>query len=227
MAVLAFLTPIFFGAAAPLVSWGMVGLSLVVLALSGIVFNKILFHGEGVAFIMELPLYHLPDWRTIGLLILQRSRAFLARAGTIILVVSVVIWALSALPTGDIETSFLATIGHLLEPVGRLMGLSWRMMVALLASFVAKENSIATLGVLFGAGEEGAQLTAILSQTLTPMAALAFLVAQMLFIPCIATVATVKQETNSWKWTGFSVVYLSIISFVAGILVYQIASLMG
>lgn len=224
MAVLAFLTPIFFGAAAPLVSWGMVGLSLVVLALSGILFNKVLLHGEQVAFIMELPLYHVPNWRTIGLLILQRSRAFLARAGTIILVVSVIIWALSALPTGDIDTSLLATIGHLLEPVGRLMGQSWRMMVALLASFIAKENSIATLGVLFGAGEEEAQLATILSQTLTPMAALAFLVVQMLFIPCVATVATVKQETNSWRWTGFSVAYLLIISLLGGILTYQIAA---
>ncbi len=226
MAVLAFLTPIFFGAAAPLVSWGMVGLSLVVLALSGMVFNKVLFRGERAAFIMELPLYHLPNWRTIGLLILQRSRAFLARAGTIILVVSVIIWALSALPTGDIDTSILATMGHFLEPVGRLMGQSWRMMVALLTSFIAKENSIATLGVLFGAGEEDAQLATTLSQTLTPMAALAFLVVQMLFVPCVATVAAVKQETNSWRWTGFSVVYQLIVSLVAGILVYQIAAFM-
>ncbi len=227
MAVLAFLTPIFFGTAAPLVSWGMVGLSLVVLALSGILFHKVLFRGERVAFIMELPLYHIPDWRTIGLLILQRSKAFLARAGTIILVVSVIIWALSALPTGDIETSFLATIGHLLEPVGRLMGQNWRMMVALLASFVAKENSIATLGVLFSAGEEEAQLGTILSQTLTPAAALAFLVVQMLFIPCVATVATVKQETDSWRWTGFSVAYLLIISLLGGILAYQMAGFVG
>jgi ferrous iron transport protein B len=227
MAVLAFLTPIFFGPAAPLVSWGLVGLSLVILALSGIAFNKLLLRGEQVAFIMELPLYHIPNWRTIGLSVLQRCRAFLVRAGTIILVVSLIIWALSALPTGDIDTSFLATIGHLLEPVGRMMGLSWRMMVALLTSFVAKENSIATLGVLFGAGEEEAQLATILSQTITPTAALAFLVVQMLFIPCVATVATIKQETNSWRWTGFSVAYLLFVSLVAGILVYQIASFVG
>lgn len=227
MAVLAFLTPIFFGAAAPLVSWGMVGLSLMVLALSGILFNKVLFHGKRVAFIMELPLYHLPGWRTIGLSILQRSRAFSARAGTIILVVSMIIWALSALPTGDIETSFLASIGHLLEPVGRLMGQNWRMMVALLTSFIAKENSIATLGVLFGAGEEESQLATTLSQTLTPAAALAFLVVQMLFVPCVATVATVKQETKSWRWTGFSVAYLLIISLLGGILAYQIADFVG
>lgn len=227
MAVLAFLTPIFFGAAAPLVSWGMVGLSLLVLALSGILFNRVILPGEQAAFIMELPLYHLPNWRTIGLLILQRSKAFLTKAGTIILVVSVIIWALSALPTGDIETSILATIGHLLEPVGRLMGQDWRMMVALLTSFIAKENSIATLGVLFGTGEEGAQLSTTLRQALTPMAALAFLAVQMLFVPCVATVAMVKQETNSWRWTGFSVAYLLFVSFVAGILVYQIAVFIG
>lgn len=227
MAVLAFLTPIFFGAAAPLVAWGMVGLSLLVLAFSGILFNRVILPGEQAAFIMELPLYHLPNWRTIGLLILQRSKAFLTKAGTIILVVSVIIWALSALPTGDIETSILATIGHLLEPVGRLMGQDWRMMVALLTSFIAKENSIATLGVLFGTGEEGAQLSTTLRQALTPMAALAFLAVQMLFVPCVATVAMVKQETNSWRWTGFSVAYLLFVSFVAGILVYQIAVFIG
>jgi len=101
------------------------------------------------------------------------------------------------------------------------------MMVALLTSFIAKENSIATLGVLFRAGEEEAQLATVLSQTLTPAAALAFLVVQMLFIPCVAVVATVKQETNSWRWTGFSVVYQLLISLVAGILVYQIAGFMG
>lgn len=200
---------------------------MLVLAFSGILFNRVILPGEQAAFIMELPLYHLPNWRTIGLLILQRSKAFLTKAGTIILVVSVIIWALSALPTGDIETSILATIGHLLEPVGRLMGQDWRMMVALLTSFIAKENSIATLGVLFGTGEEGAQLSTTLRQALTPMAALAFLAVQMLFVPCVATVAMVKQETNSWRWTGFSVAYLLFVSFVAGILVYQIAVFIG
>ncbi len=226
MMVLAFITPLFFGAAAPVVAWGLVGLSLVVLAISGIVINKVAFGGERAAFIMELPLYHVPNWRTIGLLVWQRSLAFFKRAGTVILVMSVVIWGLSTLPTGEIETSFLARIGRLMAPLGALMGLSWQVMVALLASFIAKENSIASMGILFGSGEE-AGLAEILPRVLTPAAALSFLVVQMLFIPCVATVATVLHETNSWKWTLFSLVFLLVVSFGAGIVIYQLAALVG
>jgi ferrous iron transport protein B len=226
MMVLAFITPIFFGAAAPLVAWGLVGLSLVVLAVSGVVINKIAFVGERAAFIMELPLYHLPNWRTIGLLIWQRCLSFFKRAGTVILVVSVVLWALSALPTGEIETSYLADVGRLLAPLGSLMGLSWKMMVALLTSFVAKENSIASLGVLYGAGGE-ASLAQALPAVMTPAAALSFLVVQMLFIPCVATVATIFHETRSWRWTLFNLVFLAAISFGMGILVYHAAALIA
>jgi ferrous iron transport protein B len=227
MVVLSFLTPIFFGANAPLVSWGLVGFSLLVMALLGIAINRLVFRGERAAFIMELPLYHLPNWRTIGLFIWQRTKAFFAKAGTIILAVSVVIWALSALPGGEIETSYLAAIGRLLAPLGELMGLGWRMMVALLTSFVAKENTIASLGVLYGAGEEEARLAETMGGILTPAAALAFLAVQMLFIPCVATVATIRQETGSWKWTAFSIVLLLVLSFSVGIAIYQGATLVG
>jgi ferrous iron transport protein B len=223
MMVLAFITPLFFGAAAPLIAWSLVGLSLVVLAVSGVVINRVAFGGERAAFIMELPLYHVPNWRTIGLLIWQRSLAFFKRAGTVILVVSVVLWALSVLPTGEIETSFLASAGRLLAPIGSLLGLSWQMMVALLTSFIAKENAIASLGVLYGAGGE-AGLAQILPEILTPAAALSFLVVQMLFVPCVATVATVYQETNSRKWTLFNLLFLLAISFGLGIVAYQVAS---
>jgi len=226
MVVLAFITPLFFGAAAPIVAWGLVGLSLVVLAISGIIINRVAFGDERAAFVMELPLYHVPNWRTIGLLVWQRSLSFFKRAGTVILVMSVVLWGLSILPTGKIETSHLARIGQFLAPLGALMGLSWRMMVALLTSFIAKENSIASLGILFRAGEE-AGLAEILPGILSPAAALSFLVVQMLFIPCVATVATMFHEANSWKWTLFSVAFLLVVSFGAGIAVYQVAALIG
>jgi len=226
MMVLAFFTPLFFGSAAPLVAWALVGLSLTVLAVSGVAINKIAFRGELSAFIMELPLYHVPNWRTIGILIWQRSLAFLKRAGTVILVVSVLLWAMSALPTGEIETSYLAALGRLLAPLGSLMGLDWRMMVALFASFIAKENAIASLGILYGAGgEEG--LAEILPRILSLAAALGYLVVQMLFIPCVATVATVFQESNSWKWTLFNVLFMLVVSFVLAILIYQVASLLA
>ena len=227
MVVVAFLAPIFFGRAAMLVSFGLIALNLVMLALSGIAINRIAFQGERAAFIMELPLYHIPNWQTIGLLVWQRSMDFLKRAGTVILVVSVIVWALSALPAGDVETSYLARFGRLLAPLGALMGMSWRMIVALLASFVAKENSVATLGILYGGGEEEATLAAILNAALTPAAALAFLIVQMLFIPCVATVAAIWQETRSARWTLFNIAFLLLVSFGTSIVVYQGARLLG
>lgn len=106
------------------------------------------------------------------------------------------------------------------------MGLGWRMMVALLTSFVAKENTIATLGILYGTSE-GAGMAEALGGVLTPAAALAFLAVQMLFIPCVATVAAIRQETASWKWTYFSLALLLIVSLGVGIAIYQSAVLIG
>ncbi len=223
MVVVTFLTPLFFGPAATLVSWMLVGMSLGVLAISGILFSKFLFKGEYAAFIMELPLYHVPNVRTISLLVWQRTVEFVQKAGTVILVMSVIIWSLSVLPTGEIQTSFIAQIGRAFTPLGRLMGMDWRMIVALMTSFIAKENSLATLGVLYGAGEANRAQT--LTANLTPAAALAFLVVQMLFVPCVATVGAVHQETKSWKWTIFGVGYLTLLSLVGGILTYQVVSL--
>jgi len=227
LAVLAFLAPVFFGGWGPWVSFGLVIGALIVLVVSGVLFNRFLFRGERAAFIMELPLYHVPNGRTIGLFVWRHTVEFLKKAGSIILVVSVVVWALSYFPAGDVEASFLAQIGWWLTPLGKLMGLDWKLLVALFASFVAKENSVATLGVLYGAGEQGEGLAQILSGVVTPAAGLSFLTVQMLFVPCVATMAVVRQETGSWRWMLFSVLFLLVISFVGGVAVYQVARLVG
>jgi ferrous iron transport protein B len=226
MTVIAFLAPAFFGPAATLVSWGMILMALTVLAISGVFINKTIFHGERAAFIMELPIYHLPNWRTIGLRVWQRSLSFVRKAGTLILGVSVVVWALSTLPAGEVKTSYLARIGRFLEPVGRLIGLDWRLTVALLTSFIAKENSIATLGVLFGTAE-GAGLAEQLAATFSAPTALGFLTVQMLFVPCVATVAVIRQETDSWMWTLFDLGFLLAVSLAVGAAVYWVAHLLG
>ena len=223
MAVIVFLAPIFFGRMATLVAWGLIGMSLIVLAVVGVLINKWVLKGELAAFIMELPLYHRPNPRSIGIQVWQNSSEFLKKAGSLILFMSVVIWIFSTLPNGEIQTSYLASLGKTLAPVGALMGLPWEMVVALLASLVAKENSIATLGILFAGGESAAGLDAALAGVVTPAAALAFLVVQMLFVPCIATVAVIRQETKSWGWTAFSVGLLLFISLFGGIGVYQLA----
>lgn len=222
LAVIAFLAPAFFGRAALAVSWGLILFSILVLAATGAILNRVLFQGRRSAFIMELPLYHLPNWRTIGLSVWQRSLAFIRKAGTVILAVSVVIWALSTFPGGGVEGSYLAQLGRWLEPVGRLAGLDWRLTVALLSSFVAKENSVATLGVLFRAGEEG--LTDLLAAAYPPSVGLAYLVVQTLFVPCVATVGVIRQETASWRWTFFAVGLLLVVSFLAGMAVYRVAA---
>ncbi|MBN1428343.1 MAG: ferrous iron transport protein B [Anaerolineae bacterium] len=228
MAVIIFLAPAFFGQAATFVSWGLIAFNLILLAILGILINRLVFRGEHTAFIMEIPLYHLPNARTIGLFVWQNTWAFIKKAGTLILIFSAVIWVLSALPGGDIEHSLLAGLGRRLEPVGRWMGLGdWRLMVSLLTSFVAKENTIATLGILFGVAEGSGSLAERVAAGLTPAGALAFLVVQMLFIPCVATVAAIRQETASWRWTAFSVSLSLVLSLLGGIGAFQIMRLIG
>jgi ferrous iron transport protein B len=226
MAVVAFIAPAFFGTSAIWVSWGLVLLSLLVLVSSGALLNRVIFKGQRSAFIMEMPLYHVPNARTIGLLVWQRSLSFVKKAGTTILAMSLLVWVLSYLPNGDLNTSFLASFGQFLQPIGKWMGFDWRLTVALLASFPAKENAIATLGVLFRNSPD-AGLAETLATSFSTASALSFLVVTMLFIPCMATVAVTKQETNSWRWTFLSVFLLLGISIAAGTAVYHLAVFLG
>jgi ferrous iron transport protein B len=221
LAVLAVLTPLFFGSAAVWVSVGLIGLNLLLLTGIGFALHKLVLGGEHVAFIMEMPLYHLPNGRTIGLSVWHRSLEFLKQAGGVIVVVSIAVWLFSAFPQGDLESSYLASFGGFFAPLGAWMGMDWRMIVALLNSVLAKENTIATLGVLY----HGNGLEALIA-TVTPATALAFLVIQVTFVPCAATVAAIHQETRSWLWTAFSVALLLFVSIVAGSVVYQLAQLL-
>jgi ferrous iron transport protein B len=224
MAVITLIAAAFFGSAAIFVSIGIIIFSLLMMILTGLIMNRFVVGGEDNALLMELPLYHLPNPRIIGMVTWQNTMAFVKRAGTIILVVSLVIWFLSYVPNGDINTSYLADIGKFLEPLGKLMGFNWQAMVALLSSFIAKENTIATLGTLLGGG--GTALAAQLKTILTPVAALAFLAVQVLFIPCIATVAAIRQETKSWRWPLFTIGYQLVLSFTVGIIIFQISRLL-
>ena len=227
MVVVALFTAAFFGRAAALVSWSMVTINLAVLALMALLLSRLVFRGEETTFVMELPRYHAPNWRTVLMATWQRVRAFIVLAGTAILAVSLVVWVLSNFPGDRMEDSVLGMIGRGLEPLGRLMGLDWQMIVALMTSFVAKENTIATLGVMLETGKGDADLSAQLTQVMVPAAAVAFIAVQMLFVPCVASLAAIRRETRSWRWTGFSIGYMLVISLAVGIITYQVARLMG
>ena len=225
MAVIGVIAAAIFGGQAIIVALGVIAISLVVLVVLGLLMNRFVFGSKRSALMMELPLYHEPNPRTIGLISWQRTTAFIKRTGTVILVVSIIIWILSYFPGGSIEESVLGRIGIWLEPFSKLMGLSWQPMVALLTSFVAKENTIATLGVLLGGGNAG--LSQALRGILTPAAAIAFLVAQVLFVPCVATLSAIRQETGGWRWVAFSLSLQLVLSFSLAIAVFQIARLLG
>jgi ferrous iron transport protein B len=112
-----------------------------------------------------------------------------------------------------------------MEPVGKPLGLDWKMITALLTSTVAKENAIATLGVLYGVGEEG--LTQVLPKVMSSASALSFLVVLMLIIPCAATMTVMKQELGSWKWLAAAFGLMLTISFLGGVVAYHLALWMG
>jgi ferrous iron transport protein B len=224
LGVLAFVSAAIFGAQASLVAWIIVSVNILVLGLSGIVISKLLLKDEPMPFIMELPLYHKPDLRTIGMVVWARIVSFVKKAGSVILAVSVGIWILSNVPGGSVETSILGWIGNFIEPIGRPMGLRWQEMVALVSSILAKENSIATLGVLYEVGREGLQ--GVLPKVMSQASAFAFLVVLMLFVPCAATVAVMKQEMGSWKWFIASLAFTLLISYLVGVAAFRIALLL-
>ena len=223
--VLAFLVPLFFPGFPTLVAWGLVMANLAVLALVGLALDRFVFGRERLAFIMEMPLYHVPNPRTILILALTNVWTFIKRAATVIVVVSVVIWLLVSFPGETVDDSWMAIAGRYLEPVGQTMGLDWRLIVATVSAFVAKENSIAALGVIYGADSEG--LGSMLQAAVTPASALSFLVVNMLFVPCVATVAAIRQETGSLRWTLASIGLMLGVALLAGFLVYQAAVLAG
>jgi len=225
LGVLIFVSGAVFGRNAYLVAWLVIAVNILVLGISGMAISRLLLKGEPTPFIMELPLYHKPDARTILLVIWNRMVAFVKKAGTVILLVSVVIWILSNMPGGSIETSVLGYIGKVIAPIGRPLGLSWQEMVALVSSLLAKENSIATLGVLYGVGREGLQ--GVLPKVMSQASAFSFVVVLMLFIPCAATVTVMKQEMGNWKWFLGSLLFMLLVSFLVGLVAFRAALYAG
>ena len=228
LGVMTFIVSIFFtGLTATLVMLSLIMISLGLVFLMGVLFRRFVLPGEHPPFLMELPPYQMPGIKDILIHTGERAWIFVKKAGTVIVVVSIVIWYLSNYPGTDINGSYAAMLGRALEPIGSLMGFDWRIMVALIAGFGAKETTITTLGVLYASGGSGAGFVAGITASLTPLTAYTFLLVQMIYVPCLATVAIIKKETGSWKWTGFAVGYTLVLAFILGALVYGIGKLLG
>jgi ferrous iron transport protein B len=237
--VTGFFGTLFFGTAAPLVTVALLVTLIVWLLFTGFLFKRALIKEEPGGLIMELPPYHKPNWKTIWSFTWGHTKSFITRGMTLVAGASVVIWMLSYLPNGDIETSILGSAGRVVEPVGRLMGLDWRLMVALIASMASKEAALATLGVLYGLssgagtssltglimGAEAVEHTAIataIQSSVSPASALAFVFAAFFSVPCLGTLGAIYSETRSWKWTLGATAYYTVAALLAGFLAYRV-----
>ena len=182
---------------------------------------------------MELPPYHRPTAKGVLIHTWERGKLFLQKAGTVILAGSVVMWFLSAFPWG-VEVagphSYIGRIGRLLAPLVKPLGFGWQEAVALLAGFAAKEIVVSTLGVLYGLGGKAQTHElgrAIAGGHLTPLAGYAFMTFVLIYTPCLASVAAVRRETQSWKWTAFAVGYLVVLAWLVAFVIYQGGRLVG
>jgi len=177
--------------------------------------NKTLLkeHSEGL--IMELPVYRMPSPLNLWSNTWLRSKEYLVRAGSILLVFSLVLWVLSVLPWGvepGSADSLIGLIGKSLAWIFSPLGFDWKMTVALVNGFFAKEIVISTLGVLYGGGEEG--LSVVLPRMMSLPTMVSYMVFVLLYIPCAATVATLRAESRSWKWTLFAIFYGLVVAWV-------------
>ncbi len=215
-------------------------LGIVVILMSGIILKKWKsLSGDPAPFIMELPPYHLPSIFNVFKGTLDRGWAFVRKAGTIILLASVLIWFLASY---DFSFSYLgadATTDSILQSIGQGIcvifqplgwGDHWELTVGSITGLIAKENLVGTLGTLFAldeVGEAGEEYWEILAAYLTPAAGLAFLVFNLLCAPCFAAIGAMHRELGSWKSTGLAVAYQCLIAYAVAAIVYVIGSLIG
>lgn len=209
-------------------------IGLLFAALSGILLKRTMFRGMPAAFVLELPPYRLPTLKNCALHVWERVRGFLVKAGTLILAMSVVLWLLQTFGPDfqmveDPSVSILGHIGGILAPLLKPLGFgTWQAAVALLSGLIAKEAVVSSMSLLYGFStlDSGATIAQALSATFaTPAAAYAFLVFVLLYVPCVAAVATIRKEMNSLSWTLRSIAWQLGAAWLGAFLVYHIASL--
>ena len=207
---------------------------------SGIILKKTkLFAGDPAPFVMELPAYHWPTVSNVLRSMWERGWSFIKKAGTIILMSTIVLWFLmnfgwvdgsfGMLEAEQLNDSILASIGSVIAPLFAPLGWGdWKMAVAAVSGLIAKENVVGTFGILFGFGEvaeDGAEIWGQLAGSLSTVAAYSFLVFNLLCAPCFAAMGAIKREMNNTKWFFTAIGYQTLLAYVASLCIYQIGNL--
>ena len=235
-------------------------LGITVAIVVAFILKRTILKAEPSPFIMELPPYRLPNLRTIIQNMYTRAWLFVKRAGTVILAISIVLWALMYFPrsedafagTGETEiaanvtpetmqlqNSYAGRLGHAIEPVIQPLGFDWKIGVALIASFAAREVLVSTLSIIYNVGKDEDEESETLIGAVrnakrpdgtlvwTPLTALSLMVFFVLAMQCMSTVAIVRRETNSWRWPLFMIGYMTALAYVGSLITYQAGRLLG
>lgn len=200
------------------------------------IFSKFLVKGDDTPFVMELPHYRMPTSKSVLRHTWEKGAQYLKKMGGIIMIASIIIWFLGYYPNHSSyqttaeqqENSYIGQIGKSIEPIIKPLGFDWKMGVGLLSGVGAKELVVSTLGVLYtndGNLDDDALPERIAQQSdITPLIAFAYMLFTLLYFPCIATLAAIRQETGSWKWPLFAACYTTVLAWIVAFLVYQIGS---
>lgn len=200
------------------------------------IFSKFLVKGDDTPFVMELPPYRMPTSKSVLRHTWEKGAQYLKKMGGIIMIASIIIWFLGYYPNHSSyqttaeqqENSYIGQIGKSIEPIIKPLGFDWKMGVGLLSGVGAKELVVSTLGVLYtndGNLDDDALPERIAQQSdITPLIAFTYMLFTLLYFPCIATLAAIRQETGSWKWPLFAACYTTVLAWIVAFLVYQIGS---
>lgn len=219
-------------------------IGVIVAVMMSRIFSKWLVKGDDTPFVMELPPYRFPTLKAIIRHTWEKGKQYLKKMGGIILVASIIVWALGYFPHNENldhqtqqEQSYIGRIGKTIEPIFRLQGFDWKLDVSLIAGVGAKEIVASTMGVLYAddesvADEETAEPAKynilrekMTKDGITPLIAFSYLLFVLIYFPCIATIAAIKGETGSWRWALFAAVYTTVLAWVVSAVCYQVGSL--
>jgi ferrous iron transport protein B len=200
---------------------GLYALGFVVAVLTARILKSSILKSGRTPFVLEMPAYRWPTVQSLGLRLLDRSKVFLRRAGTVILLVTVLLWTAAHVPYTHghppaIRDSLAGTLGRSIEPVIKPLGFDWKIGIGIITSFAARETIIATLGAIYGMDHPDStsmDLQSALRHDLTPASAVALLIFFAFAMQCVSTVAVVRRETGGWKWPLAQFAYMSALAY--------------
>ena len=227
------LVGVFFPHHASLVLLSIYSLGIILAVVMARLFSRFLVKGDDTPFVMELPPYRMPTSKAIFRHTWEKGAQYLRKMGGVIMVASIIIWVLGYYPrpseSMDLaqqqENSYIGRIGKAIEPIIEPLGFDWKLGIGILSGVGAKELVVSSLGVLYADDAEADETTLAQRLPITPLVAYGYMVFILLYFPCVATLAAIRQEAGGWKWAAFAAAYTTVLAWIMSFAVYQIGGL--